>query len=227
MRIRTLQFQAPADLLHRRRPHQKSTLMLSPEKRLALKQSMPRTMLSLHHTENCRLLPNRTELLHRLPHGGVAAEIGVAFGDYTREIVAHNKPRQLHLIDAWDLSRYNEGYETVRSAFAGEIAAERVHLHVGGSTDMLPTFADATFDWVYIDTDHSYANTWNELVLCNAKVKRDGRICGHDFCTGNVLKPVVYGVVQAVNKFCVEFDWQFEFMTVEPDAHFSYCLKRL
>lgn len=201
--------------------------MLSLEKRIELKNSTPRTNLSLHHTENCRLLPNRTELLHRLPHGGVVAEIGVAFGDYSREIMDFNRPAQLHLIDPWDLNRYNEGHERVKSMFGQEIASGKVQLHLGGSTDMLPTFEDASFDWVYIDTDHSYANTWNELVLCDAKVKRDGRICGHDFCTGNVIKPVVYGVVQAVNKFCVEYGWQFEYLTVEPDAHFSYCLKRL
>lgn len=201
--------------------------MLSLEKRIALKNSTPRTMLSLHHTENCRLLPNRTELLHRLPHGGVVAEIGVAFGDYSQEIMEFNKPATLHLIDPWDLNRYNEGHERVKSMFAQEIESGQVQLHLGGSTDMLPTFEDGAFDWVYIDTDHSYANTWNELVLCDAKVKRDGRICGHDFCTGNVIKPVVYGVVQAVNKFCVDYGWQFEYLTVEPDAHFSYCLKRL
>lgn len=201
--------------------------MLSLEKRIALKNSTPRTMLSLHHTENCRLLPNRTELLHRLPHGGVVAEIGVAFGDYSQEIMEFNRPATLHLIDPWDLNRYNEGHERVKSMFADQIATGQVQLHLGGSTEMLPSFADGTFDWVYIDTDHSYANTWNELVLCDAKVKRDGRICGHDFCVGNVIKPVVYGVVQAVNKFCVEYGWQFEYLTVEPDAHFSYCLKRL
>jgi predicted O-methyltransferase YrrM len=201
--------------------------MLSLEKRQALKASTPLTMLSLHHTENCRVLPNRTELLHRLPHGGVVAEIGVAFGEYSREIMAHNRPGELHLVDPWNLDRYSEGMETIKAMFADEIATGRVQLHVGGSTDMLPTFEDGRFDWVYIDTDHSYENTWNELVLCDAKVKRDGRICGHDFCTGNVIKPVVYGVVQAVNRFCVEYGWQFEYLTLEPGAHFSYCLKRL
>lgn len=201
--------------------------MLSLEKRQALKTSMPRIMLSSRHTDQCRVLPNRTALLHHLPQGGVVAEIGVAFGDYSREIMQLNRPAALHLVDPWNLDRYSEGMESIKAMFAEEIAGGRVKLHVGGSTDMLPQFEDDTFDWVYIDTDHSYANTWNELLLCDAKVKRDGRICGHDFCTGNVVKPVVYGVVQAVNQFCVERDWQFEFLTLEPDAHFSFCLKRL
>ena len=35
------------------------------------------------------------------------------------------------------------------------------------------------------------------------------------------------GVVEAVTKFCKDYGWQFEFLTVESHAHFSYCLKRL
>jgi hypothetical protein len=201
--------------------------MLSLEKRQALKASTPRVALSPCHTQECRVLPDRVALLDALPKGGVVAEIGVAFGDYSREIMVHNRPAELHLVDPWNLDRYSEGMESVKAMFAGEIAAGRVKLHVGGSTEMLPGFADESLDWVYLDTDHSYANTWNELLLCEAKVKRDGRICGHDFCTGNVIKPVVYGVVQAVNQFCVERHWQFEYLTLEPDAHFSFCLKRL
>lgn len=68
-------------------------------------------------------------------------------------------------------------------------------------------FEDSFFDWVYIDTDHSYCTTWNELLLCNKKVKPDGLIVGHGFCTGNVVTPVPYGVIEAVNKFCVEYNW--------------------
>ncbi|MGO8484993.1 hypothetical protein AB9F39_38295, partial [Rhizobium leguminosarum] len=53
-------------------------------------------------------------------------------------------------------------------------------------------------DWAYIDTDHSFELTWQELLICEKKVKRTGRIAGHDFCTGNKVKPIVYGVVEEV-----------------------------
>ena len=51
------------------------------------------------HFSNCIVLSNRSELLRRLPKGGVVAEIGVADGDYSQEILALNEPSKLLLID--------------------------------------------------------------------------------------------------------------------------------
>ena len=201
--------------------------MTTREQRLALRQSTPRTFLDYAHTEEARLLPDRGKLLDKLPKGGIVAELGVAEGAFSEEIVARNQPQRLYLIDPWNMDRYSEGLRIINGKFGQEIAAGRVVIRQGTSLDMLSQFDDSTFDWVYIDTDHSFALTWQELLLADRKVKPDGRIAGHDFCTGNTVKPVVYGVVEAVNKFCVEYGWRFEFLTLEPDAHFSYCLKRI
>ncbi|MCA1368062.1 class I SAM-dependent methyltransferase [Bradyrhizobium sp. BRP14] len=197
------------------------------QRRAKLVAGTPQTELEIFHTENCRVLPNRLELLHRLPNNGIAAEVGAAFGDYTGEIIQRNKPSELHLIDAWDTDRYRVGMETIQKKFSGQIKEQKLHLHQGYSTERLKDFSDRFFDWVYIDTNHTYQTTWEELVLCDAKVKRDGRIAGHDFCTGNVVRPMVYGVVQSVAKFCSEFGWQYEYITLESHGHFSFCLKRL
>lgn len=196
-------------------------------RRARLVADTPQTELGLFHTENCRVLPNRLELLHRLPNRGVAAEIGAAFGEYTAQILERNRPKELHLIDAWDTDRYKVGMERIKNRFAPEIKAKRLHLHQGYSTVRLKDFADRFFDWAYIDTNHTYQTTWEELVLCDAKVKQEGRIAGHDFCTGNVVRPMVYGVVQSVAKFCAEYGWQYEYITLESHGHFSFCLKRL
>lgn len=201
--------------------------MTTREQRLALRQSTPRISLDEVHTEHARLLPDRGRLLEALPKGGVVAELGVAEGEFSEEILARNKPQQLYLVDPWDMDRYSKGLQIIKSKFELEIGSSRVVIRQGTSLDMLSQFDDKTFDWIYIDTDHSFALTWEELVLADRKVKQVGRIAGHDFCTGNTVKPVVYGVVEAVNKFCVDYGWRFEFLTLEPDAHFSYCLKRI
>ncbi|MEX2739903.1 class I SAM-dependent methyltransferase [Rhizobium mongolense] len=201
--------------------------MQTKEDRQKLKSSMPVARLSVFHTENCRVLPNRGELLYRLKNGGVAAEIGAAFGDFTGEIFQRNKPKQLHLIDSWDSDRYKAGLEGIKEKFKAQLDADELKLHQGFSVEKLPTFEDGFFDWVYIDTNHSFGTTWKELQICHKKVKADGRIAGHDFCTGNVVDPVPYGVVEAVTKFCHDFGWQYEYLTVEHHGHFSFCLKRL
>jgi hypothetical protein len=197
------------------------------DRRRGYKASMPVTKLQAQHTQNCRILPDRETLLLSLESNGVCAEIGAAFGDYTASILDLNKPKELHLIDAWDSERYRAGLEQIRDKFKPEIMEGRLHIHQDYSTQQLMLFDDGFFDWVYIDTDHSYQTTWDELLLCNKKVKKNGFIAGHDFCTGNVVTPVPYGVIQAVTKFCVDYNWQYRFITLESHGHFSFCLGRL
>jgi hypothetical protein len=201
--------------------------MQTRDSRFQYKTAMPHTQLSLHHTENARLLPDRGELLHRLPHGGVCAEVGAAFGDFTAEIFEKNAPRELYLIDAWDTPRYQEGLEQIKTKFRGALDQGRLRIVQGYSTVRLSEFPNGFFDWVYIDTNHSYETTLEELQISHFKVKQDGRIAGHDFCTGNVVDAIAYGVVEACTKFCKDFHWQFEYMTLESHGHFSFSLKRL
>ncbi len=193
----------------------------------AKKEGMEATDLDLRHTENCKLLTNREILLDMMPRDAVVAEVGAAFGDFSSKILQRCAPKQLHLVDSWASERYEIGLETIKKNLADDIAADRLHIHQGLSTDVLPRFEDGFFDWVYIDTNHSYETTLEELLICDTKVSGAGRIAGHDFCTGNVVDAVPYGVVEAVTKFCKDRNWQFEYLTVESHGHFSFCLRRL
>jgi len=188
-------------------------------------QRIPRTQLEPSHVSGCSVLPSKVHLLHALPKGGVVAEIGVAEGALSTQILDICSPSRLHLIDAWEGERYADGLAVVTAKFAGEISSGKVILNRGRSIESLVTFPDAYFDWVYLDTAHSFTTTWNELRLCASKVKPGGRIAGHDFCTGNPVTPVVYGVVQACHKFCVEHSWRYEFLTLDPTGYFSFCLR--
>ncbi len=177
---------------------------------------------------DCRVLSSRSEFLIRgLPRGGVVAEIGVADGDYSSKILSLNKPATLHLVDMWDSARYSSGLERVQTRFAREIAAGTVVVHRGRSVDVLPTLANKSFDWLYLDTSHEYADTARELRLCRSLVIEGGRIAGHDFCTGNPYAGLPYGVIEAVYEFCAEYNWGFEFIALDGDGHFSFCLKQI
>lgn len=194
------------------------------ENRRLYKNSMFSHAVGSIHTDRCVVLPDRTELLRKIFSGGVVAEIGVAFGDYTAEIMSINKPSRLHLVDAWDSERYQAGLQSIKDKFASEIGAGSVVINQGYSTDVLETFPDGYFDWVYIDTDHSYETTYKELILSSRKVKRGGQIAGHDFCTGNVVKPVPYGVIEACNRFCVEEGWRYQYLAMASGGHMSFSL---
>jgi hypothetical protein len=189
--------------------------------------AMPMVELRPEHVANCRVLPSRELLLGSIPSGGIGAEVGVAFGDFTRLILDINRPEQLHLIDAWETERYRRGLAKIKTDLAGEMEMGKVFIHQGYSTDKLEEFDDGFFDWLYIDTNHSYETTARELEIGARKTRLGGRLLGHDFCTGNPVKPVLYGVIQACNEFCVERGWQYEYLTLESDGHFSFCLKCL
>ena len=180
------------------------------------KDVMPYTEIADKHILNAILLQDRTSLLQILPQQAICAEIGVASGDYSKKIYDITNPTKLHLIDMWGTDRYGEECkQTVLAHFSDEIDAGKVVINEGCSTDVLQNFPDYYFDWVYIDTDHSYSTTAMELDLCRRKVKEQGIIAGHDFIMGNWNKGLRYGVVEAVYEFCVRHEWEIIAVTME------------
>jgi hypothetical protein len=199
----------------------------SVEARRDARRRIPVVNLREEHTLNCRVLPDRQALLDKLPQNGIAAEVGVAFGDFTEQILSLNRPRLLHLIDAWDSERYRDGLGMIRQRFTSLLDAGGLKIHQGLSVPVLATFPEASFDWLYLDTDHSYETTLAELRVASAKVKPDGFIAGHDFCVGNIIRPWSYGVIEACNQFCVEARWQYRFLTLDLRGRHSFALSRL
>lgn len=187
----------------------------------------PQRLLKPEHTAHCRLLPSREDMLDLMPKGGVIAEVGVSKGDFSREIWNRTAPKCLHLVDAWSLDRFSPGLDVVKAIFSSQIQDGSVQLNVGYSVPILQKFADSYFDFVYIDTDHSYKTTFAELMIAARKVKTMGFIAGHDFCTGNIVGAVVYGVIQACCQFCDEQGWGLRYLTMEPHGHWSFCLQRI
>ena len=189
--------------------------------------ALPNIELRAEHVANVVVVTDRRAFLERLPRGGCVAELGVADGDFSALILAVTQPAVLHLVDAWSDARYGAGQAGVRARFAGEIAAGRVIVQLGLSTSVLERFADASLDWVYIDTDHTYLTTRRELAIAARKVKAGGLIAGHDYVTGNWNSAVRYGVVEAVHEFCVDEGWELVLLTSETDRHLSFAIRRL
>lgn len=197
------------------------------QRRQAERDRITGVAVDVIHTESCRVVPTRNHLLDALPKGGVVAEVGVAAGDFSRELLARVTPAKLHLIDAWQDARFSDGYAAVEKQFGAEIHAGSVILHRGLSVETLSAFPSEYFDFIYIDTTHAYDLTLLELNAAVLKVKPNGLIGGHDFCAGNVVAPHVYGVVQAVSKFCLEHRWRYKYISIDPDTYFSFCLDRI
>jgi hypothetical protein len=162
---------------------------------------------------------SRNDLIALLPKGGVAAEVGVAYGDFSQIILAAAEPRRLHLIDPWlhqtradyahdpanfDQATFDRNFRDVCARFAGPVAAGTVAIERGLSLELAPRFPDGYFDWIYIDAMHTREAVLADLKAFAPKVKPDGFILGHDYANHAEALAMGFGVVEAVNQFVRE-----------------------
>ena len=192
------------------------------------KEVMPKTPISDTHVDGSRLITNRVSMLELLPKNGVVAEIGVDNGDFTEKILNISNPNKLELVDTWGSARFNDTkYNSVRNRFSQYIENKKVSITRQLSTDAAGLFDDNYFDWIYIDTNHSYQTTKEELHAYKHKVKNAGFIAGHDYVMGNWNKPSKYGVIEAVAEFCVQENWKIVYLTADCTENNSFVITRI
>jgi hypothetical protein len=190
--------------------------------------NIPQYEIQNKHIKNARLLTTREELIKLLPNNGTVAELGVDEGDFSEIILTLNKPAKLHLVDSWGSKRYNQAKkEKVENRFAQKIIDKEVVVHSGLSTQVADTFDNYYFDWIYIDTSHSYETTIAELESYRTKIKENGIIAGHDYIIGNWNEMVRYGVIEAVNEFCLKYNWEILYVTKELNNHPSFAIRKI
>lgn len=191
-------------------------------------QKYPKFNLQEKHLANSRLVSDRIHLLSLLPKNATVAELGVAAADFSEEIASICKPAKLHLIDVWDSEMYGTPLRNkVETIFEKEISDGKVEINLGYSTEVVNDFPDRYFDWIYIDTDHTYKTTLLELMSYKDKMKANGIIAGHDFVKW--VKHGIYrvGVKEAVSEFCVKEGWEILYLTVEHDSNTSFAIRKI
>jgi hypothetical protein len=180
------------------------------------------------HLRNLVSLSDRIELLRRLPLNGVVAEIGVNEGDFSEKILSIVQPQKLVLIDVWASKRYHGGlFDLVKARFARQIQDQQVEIIRDMSFGAIAICPDQYFDWVYLDTDHTFTTTRRELELLRPKMKPGGIIAGHDYILGNWNAGYRYGVIEAVREFCLQYQWEMIFLTHELNDHPSFAIREI
>jgi phospholipid N-methyltransferase len=160
-------------------------------------------------------------LLNRLPKGSNVAELGVEHGLFSKEILERCQPAELVLVDTWPDVRIKE------TCIVNTQMSDNAFLQQTTSAIYLKTQSENSLDWVYIDTDHTYKTTKEELEAAAKAVKPRGFICGHDYTSISYSGLRRYGVVEAVNEFCVQYGYEFIYLTSETTRHVSYALRKL
>ena len=125
------------------------------------------------------------------------------------------------LVDTWPDARIKA------TCVTNAMIPEKTVMHQTTSVEYLKSLTENSLDWVYIDTDHTYATTKAELEAAAIAVKKEGYICGHDYTSISYSGLRRYGVVEAVNEFCVNYDYEFIYLTSETTRHISFALRKL
>ena len=181
----------------------------------------PAPMLKSRHVENCRVVEDRLALLSRcLPTKSICCEVGTDRGDFARQILQRTEPKELHLID---ITLRNLQTKFLEASLADGV----IQLHEDDSVRALIRFPDRYFDWIYIDGNHSYEGVKRDISVAKYKVKPDGLLVFNDYTFWSHRELMAYGVMQAVNEFCLEESWEIITLALSPEAVNDVVLRKI
>jgi hypothetical protein len=171
--------------------------------------------LTHEHVAGAALFATRHDYIASLPKGGVCAEVGVQRGNFSVHILEAAKPRELHLIDM--------DFTKLGNRFEGNPVAIRHH---GLSVEVLASFPDGYFDWIYIDAGHTYKDVRADATMASLKVKPDGLLIFNDYIIWSHHEGYAYGIVQTVNEMCVNEGWRMVAFCLQHNLYCDVALQR-
>lgn len=186
-----------------------------------------------------KIYQTRIELVKDLVNkSSVCAELGVLYGGFAQHIYNQN-PKKLYLVDLWnepmpcgdeDGNNVHWCYDNIESfnkinEFFGK--SENVVICKTDSISFMTSCEDNYFDFIYIDTTHTYEHTFRELEASFAKCKNGGYICGHDL---DIIPEKChnwnfnFGVDKAVYEFCTKYNQKIH--AISLDGCISFVIKK-
>lgn len=198
----------------------------------------PAAILPNAYLKRARILSSRQDLLQFLPRNAVFCEVGVAYGDFTAQVLEECEPRKFIAIDCFDLERYPSMWgfsrlegrsheEFYRKRFEKELATGRMELMRGYSNVTLPLLLAKSVDIFYIDAWHSYEAVSEELSIIKNKITSKGWIVLNDYTLYDVVADMHYGVVQAAHEFMLAEGWEMKFLALNPLMFCDVALRKM
>jgi len=192
---------------------------------------------------------NRLAMLDFIPKHGTVAELGVFVGDFAAEIIARCQPKKLDLVDLWPDNcfsadqnggnpwRFQIGddlFKTVidrfrKDSFGFYYNTDFLSIYRHSTTDWFAMQGSATFDFIYIDADHSYPAVKADLKEAWRCLRRGGYLGGHDYSVNpaKVVNAEYYnhmGVKAAVDEFMA--DKGIPMHGIAMDGYTSFLLRK-
>lgn len=197
--------------------------------------------LPMELLRNCRVLPDRTDVLRYLPKDIVFVEIGVALGDFTARVLETCAIRHFVAIDIFTLHEYPDTWggrvgrelgdldhrSFYERRFASAIEAGQMTVLEGNSHARLEELPDQSVDVFYVDADHAYEAVKAELAVIRRKITPGGIIILNDYTMFDQFRMVPYGVIQAAHEFMIEERWEMIFLALHRDMFCDIAIRTL
>jgi hypothetical protein len=192
------------------------------------------------HLVDARLYANRKSLIASLPipRSGKIAEIGVLKGAFSTFLIEELKPRQFFGFDAFAMhkrinrrgisgAQFFEGL-THRQYYERAMAKFRdIVVPVEGlSAQTLRGYIDRTFDLVYVDASHAYAEVKADAAFAVEMVSEAGFLVFNDYILVDPENYIPYGVVPVVNDLVVNQGWIIVGYALEEHLFCDIALRR-
>jgi len=143
-----------------------------------------------------------------LGQNSVGAEFGVYKGGFGEFLLPHCQ--KLYLVDPWyragpywktagAVSSRVDAVRDILQVYKDDIHKGTVEVVVDFSYNFLSTIKTPTFDFIYVDSCHTYESTVRELSLSLPTIKPGGYLMGDDYDPDPASKQ--YGVYRAVQEF--------------------------
>lgn len=154
----------------------------------------------------------REQLFSLLDKGKRIAEIGVAEGVFSAEILARGHPSSLFLIDLWrhqtdseyakDEANVSQAEQEARfQAVCQAFDRPEITILRADSQDAARYFPDGGLDYIYLDARHTFDAVTADLEAWWPKLAPDGLLMGHDYANHVDAQKFGLAVVEAVNAF--------------------------
>lgn len=221
-------------------PEEKISLLLRDEKKHKLKSMIFQYWMENYYNKivevkeealkEAVLLPNRNAILKFMPQNAVCCEIGVAYGDFSIEILNEMIPEKFYAIDYFSQENLYEGFwgrddfkrdnmshqQWYENRFKNEIASGIVETRQGFSWDCLNEFPDNYFDYAYVDAGHDYDSVSKDIAVLEKKIKKGGLIQFNDYGPYFISANSTCGVYPAVNEFINKGRHKVKYFSLNP-----------
>lgn len=152
-------------------------------------------------------LKRRIDLYKLMKKDLVGAEIGVAEGLFSRDILTGWPMKTLYSVDNWgqidgqlgdggaDQDWHDANYKSAKALLKPFGAKSKI---LRGMSKDMANKVKGKLDFIYLDGDHSYKGVMGDLKAWYPKVKKGGIVAGHDYLCED------YKVSEAVADFVHE-----------------------